>query len=275
MGFTRGSGAVVTGAGSGFGKAVSVELARRGLAVLVSDVEAEGAEDTAKLIRSQGGTAHVMLADVRDPEAVAALCADAEKRFGGTEVLVNNAGVAVAGAIGEVTLEDWKWQVDINLWGVIYGCHFFVPGMRKRRRGYVLNVASAAGIVSAPMMAPYNVTKAGVISLSETMATECAADGIKVTALCPTFFQTNIHTRARSTMPELRDATAKLITESEWTADQIAKIALDGLERGKLYVMPQTDAKAMWRAKRALGSSFFGAIRELGKRGLIPGQKRG
>lgn len=274
MGLTRGAGAVVTGAGSGFGRAVAHELARRGLAVLVSDIEEENAAETARAIERAGGKAHAMRVDVRDPEQVRGMKEKADELFGGAEVLVNNAGVAVAGPVGDVSLEDWKWQVDINLWGVIYGCHYFVPGMRTRKRGYILNVASAAGIVSAPMMAPYNVTKAGVISLSETLAGETAADGLRITALCPTFFRTDIHTRARTSKPELRGATAKLVTGAKWSAEEIARIAIDGLERGTLYVLPQTDARAMWRAKRALGSRFFATLGMLARSGLLPGSQK-
>ena len=263
-----GARAVVTGAGSGFGRAVALALADRGARLLVSDVQPDGLAETVALLRGRGGAVESMIVDVREPAQIEGMAKRADELWGGTDVLVNNAGVAVAGEVGEIPLEDWKWQVDINLWGVIYGCHFFVPKMKEQRRGWILNVASIAGVVSAPMMGPYNVTKAGVIALSETLATELVKHEIKVTALCPSFFRTNIHKGSRAS-GMLNGRTEKLVTQAKWGPEEIAEHALRGLERGELYVMPQADAKTMWRLKRALGGGFFGAIGAAAKRGLL------
>lgn len=261
--------AVVTGAGSGFGRAVAYELVSRGARVLCTDINREALDETIREIKSRGGEGHLMVVDVREEKQIAAMATRADELWGGTDVLVNNAGVAVSGQVGSIPLDDWKWQVDINLWGPIYGCHHFVPRMKAQKRGWILNVASIAGVVSAPMMGPYNVTKAGVIALSETLATELAKDGIAVTALCPSFFRTNIHAAARSHGMGTSERTAKLITEAKWSAEEVARIAVNGLERGQLYVMPQPDARAMWRAKRALGAGFFGAIGKMAKNGML------
>lgn len=246
--------AIVTGAGSGFGRAVSQELAKRGARVLASDLDLASAEATAKDI---GGKA--MKADVRDARDVEALVRFAEHEWGGVDILVNNAGVAVVGRVGEVSLEDWRFEVDVNLMGVIYGCHYAVPVMRKQKRGWILNVASAAGLLSAPMMAPYNVTKAGVVAMTETLRAELKNDGVSVSVLCPTFFRTNIH-KAQRSPEDLRAKTEKLVTQAKWSAEEIAKVAVDGLERGTLYVIPQADGKIMWRAKRALGQRFYTVV---------------
>lgn len=251
--------AVVTGAGSGFGRAVSLELASRGARVIVSDVNMTTAEETAAMVEKAGGKAHAMLADVRDPDDVKTLVDHCVKEWGGLDVMVNNAGVAVVGRVGDVSLEDWNFEMDVNLWGVIYGCHFAVPVMRRAGRGWVLNVASAAGILSAPTMGPYNVTKAGVISLTETMRAELKDDNVHVSALCPTFFRTNIHLSQRSAH-HMRAQSEKLVTKAKWSAAQVARIAIDGLERDTLYILPQTDAKLLWRAKRTLGQSFYSVM---------------
>ncbi|MCB9595440.1 MAG: SDR family NAD(P)-dependent oxidoreductase [Sandaracinaceae bacterium] len=249
--------AFVTGAASGFGRAIALDLAARRGRLVLGDIDDTGLAETAELVERRGGEVRTIRCDVRDPDQVEAQVALADEAFGGVDIGVNNAGVAVAGPVGDVTLEDWKWQIDINLWGVIYGCHALVPRMKAQGSGWILNVASAAGIASAPTMGPYNVSKAGVISLTETLCGELMDTGVSASALCPTFFQTNIHTRARTTMPHLRDQTAKLITESKWTAAQVAEIALDQLEKGTLYIIPQPDARGLWRAKRALGGRFF------------------
>lgn len=257
--------AVVTGAGSGFGRAVSEALAQRGARVIASDINLENAEETVRRITARGGVARAMRTDVRDANQVRELVDAAVSDWGGLDVLVNNAGVAVVGRVGEVPLEDWKFEIDVNLMGVIYGCHFGIPAMQKQKRGWILNVASAAGLLSAPMMAPYNVTKAGVVALSETLAGEVGSDGIHVSVLCPTFFRTNIHEAQRSN-DEMRARSAKAVTQAKWSAEDVARVALDGLERGSLYVIPQTDGKLLWRAKRAMGSQFYSVVGLIAKR---------
>lgn len=247
----------MTGAASGFGRAVALDLAARRGRLVLSDIDEAGLDQTREMAARRGAEVRTIRCDVRAPAEVEAQCALADEAFGGIDVGVNNAGVAVAGAVGDVSLEDWKWQLDINLWGVIYGCHALVPRMKAAGQGRILNVASAAGFVSAPNMAPYNVSKAGVVSLTETLAGELAGTGVSATVLCPTFFQTRIHESARTTMPELRAQVGKLVTSSKWTAEQIAELALDGLARGELYVIPQADAQGFWRAKRLLGARFF------------------
>lgn len=246
---------VVTGAGSGFGRAVSLALATRGARIVVSDVNPESLAETAGMIRSRGGTAIAMECDVRDATQVEAVIRRAKSEWGGLDVIVNNAGVAVVGPVGEVTLEDWRFEIDINLYGVIYGCHFAVPMMRGQGRGWILNVASAAGLIAPPEMGPYNVTKAGVVALSETLRGELEGTGVQVSALCPTFFRTNIH-KAQRSADGLRRASANLVESSKWSADEIAAIALRGLERGQLYIIPQTDGKVAWGAKRLFGGGF-------------------
>ncbi len=262
MGFPDRPRAVITGAASGFGRAVALVLAKRGARLVLSDVDEENLRETAELAQRAGADVRTRRCDVRDAEQVEALAALADEAFGGADILVNNAGVAVAGAVGEIPLDDWRWQIDINLWGVIHGCHAFVPRMKEAGRGWILNVASAAGLLSSPQMGPYNVTKAGVVALSETLFGELAGTGVRVTALCPTFFRTNIHKGARAP-GQLLETTEKLVTRSKWSAEEIADIALRGLERGELYVIPQADGRVMWRAKRLLGQGFYGVMARL------------
>jgi len=185
--------------------------------------------------------------------------------WGGLDVLMNNAGVAVVGRVDEVSLDDWHFEVAVNLMSVVYGCHFALPIMRRQKSGFILNVASAAGLLSAPKMGPYNVTKAGVIALSETLAGELSDDGVQVSVLCPTFFRTNIHKSQRST-EQLRGHSEKLVTQAKWSAEEVARVALKGLERGTLYVIPQTDGKLFWRAKRLMGGGFYSMAGRVAKR---------
>jgi short-subunit dehydrogenase len=144
---------------------------------------------------------------------------------------------------------------------VIHGCHAFVQGMRQRKRGIVVNVASMAGFAQLPGMAPYNVTKAGVVALSETLAAEVMRDGVTVTVLCPSFFPTNIMKDSVGVMDDEKTKVAeKLMAKSKWKAEDIARIALDAAERGKLYVLPHSEGKWIWRLKRVAPVAYMNLL---------------
>jgi len=242
--------AVITGAGSGLGRALALELARRQGRVLVTDIALEGAAATAEEVVRLGGEAEVLRVDVGEVADVEAAAAAIESRWGGVDVLINNAGVAAVGRIGEAPLDDWAWVLRVNLWGVVHGCHVFAPRMRAAGAGAILNVASSAGIASLPEMGPYNVSKAAVISLTETLHAELAPLGIPVTALCPTFFPTNLTDTLRSPSEALRARASALLHGATSTAEEVARAGLAGLEAGRLIVIPQRDGQLVWRVKR-------------------------
>ncbi|HEY6879335.1 MAG TPA: SDR family NAD(P)-dependent oxidoreductase [Polyangiales bacterium] len=251
--------AVVTGAGRGLGRSFCEQLGAAGARVLVSDVHREGAEETAERVCRAGGDARVEVVDVSDPAQVERLAIVADGWFGATDLLINNAGVAVAGAVGEISLADWKWQLDINLNGVIYGCHYWVPRMKRNKRGHILNVASAAGLVAAPGMGAYNVSKAGVIALSETLYAEVKRHGIKVSVLCPSFFRTDIMKDCRGAHDEkMQRLVEKLMDLNRVQADDVAESALAAVAHGRLYCLPMPEIYIPWLFKRVLPSSFYG-----------------
>ena len=255
--------AVVTGGAGGLGRAFCLELARRGGRVVIADVNLEGARETAKLVENAGGTAVATACDVARLDQVEHLAAVADERFGGCDLVINNAGVAVGGAVGAVPIADWEWITGINLWGVIYGCHVFVPRFKQQGHGHVINIASAAGLLSAAEMGPYNVTKAGVIALSETLAGELLGTGVGCSVVCPTFFQTNIGRSSRSvgdTDERMRKMIEKLMARAKIQADGVARIAVDAADRGDLYVVPHDDGKWMWRLKRLVPESYYSTL---------------
>ena len=241
--------AVVTGAGGGLGRALCHEIVRRGGRVVVSDVDLDAARATVALLG--GAEAHAVGCDVTRLEAVEQLAGEAERRLGGVDLVVNNAGVAVGGDVGDVPIADWRWIVDVNLWGPIHGCHVFVPRLRRQGRGHVLNVASAAGLLAAPGMAPYSLTKSAVVALSESLYGELAGTGVGVSVLCPTFFRTNIANASRLTGAQDRlELVNQLMARAKIQAEGVARIALDAVERGALYVLPHPDGRWLWRVKR-------------------------
>lgn len=249
--------AFITGAGGGLGRAFALDLARRGANVFVTDVKLEGAEETARLARELGVRASAAGCDVRDAKSVEAAAAKAEAELGPIDLCVNNAGVMVGGDIGGLSLDDWRFAVDVNLWGTIHGFHAFTPRFKERRRGHFLSVASIAGIISTPETAPYNVTKAAIISLSETAYGELGKWDVGTTVLCPTAVKTGIFDAMRSDNPMHKKLALKnAASPGPREPSDVARIAVDAAERGRLYVFPQPDAMAAWYAKRWFAGLF-------------------
>ncbi len=260
---SRNAAAVVTGAGSGIGRSFAYELARRGGAVICADINEERAEQVAACLKTLGSKAIARRCDVGDAKQMEALSDEAEKLLGRPVTLViNNAGVGLGGPIGEVPLDDWHWCMNVNLWGVIHGCHYFAPKLRDLGYGGIINVASAAAFGAAPEMSTYNVTKAGVLALSETLAAELVGTGVRVTALCPTVVPTNIVNDGK--LPERRREFARsaMTRFALTTADKVARQTLDALDRGELYVLPQIDGRLAWRFKRLMPRLYARTVGE-------------
>ncbi|GAB11021.1 putative oxidoreductase [Gordonia araii NBRC 100433] len=250
--------AVVTGAGSGIGRAFALELARRSGQVICADIDADRAAETVAQIKSETGrTAYAVTCDVANRSNVEELAEFATATFGGPPtVVINNAGVGIGGrTVGDVGFDDWDWAVGINLWGVVHGCELFAPMLREAGRGGIINVASAAGFAAAPSMGPYNVTKAGVMSLSETLAAEFAGTGVRVTVLCPTFVKTNVARDGRITDAS-RDLAGRLMRLTGISPGSVATSTLDALDLGRLYVVPQFDANVIWHLKRHFPAQY-------------------
>ncbi|WP_319445800.1 MULTISPECIES: SDR family NAD(P)-dependent oxidoreductase [unclassified Mycobacterium] len=259
---SRGAAAVITGAGSGIGKAFAVELAKRGGRVACSDVDAASARATSDSINAAGGEATALRCDVSRIDDVHLLAEAAHTWFDGPPSLViNNAGVGAGGmAIGEADLDDWNWVLGINLWGPIHGCHVFAPILREAGRpAGIINVASAAAFGAAPGMAAYNVSKAGVLSLSETLAAELSGTGVNVTVLCPTFVKTNIVEAGRITA-ESTQLADRLMRWTGFSPERVARTCLDTNDRGGLYCMPQPDARIGWGIKRFTPTVYTRAV---------------
>ena len=254
--------AVVTGAGSGIGRSFALELGKRGGTVVCADINLAAAEETVALLAGLGAKGFAVTCDVGNADAVKELADTAEQLLQHPVTLViNNAGVGLGGKFDEVSLEDWKWVTHVNLWGVIHGCHYFVPKFKKLGYGAIINVASAAGYTAAPEMTAYNVTKSGVLALSETLSSELKKSKIKVNVLCPTLVPTNIIKNGRIPSRYSKLADHALMNYAMTTSDAVAKLTLNRLDQGKLYTIPQLDAKLFWLMKRAsptLYTKFLG-----------------
>ena len=175
----RGKTAVITGSASGIGRATALEMAREGMNVVIADIHEAGMEETAAQVRARGVKAAVKKTDVSKKEQVKALIDFAIEEFGGIDIMMNNAGVASLSEMRDLSLEeDWEWAVGINLWGPIYGCHYVLPLMIQRGSGHIVNISSAAGILTVPGGASYCCTKFGVVGMSCLLYTSDAADDL-------------------------------------------------------------------------------------------------
>ena len=166
-------------------------------------------------------------------------------------MLVNNAGVAGSGLVGEYSIENWQWIIDVNLWNGINGCHTFVDWLKANPRGaHIMNTCSLAAIVSAPTMAAYNVTKAGMLALSETLYSELMPHNVGVTAICPAVFRTNLLQTARWCREEERILFQRGFEEAKMTADDVAAAALRAMKHKQLYVVVPFESRVHWYLKR-------------------------
>jgi short-subunit dehydrogenase len=249
MGFFWGKIAVVTGAGSGIGAALSNELARRGARVIRTDIEARG--DVREL-------------DVTQPEAVEALVSSTFEREGGIDYWVNNAGIGLGGATDELELEDWKRVLDVNLAGVIHGVHAVYPRLIRQGSGHIVNVASVAGLAPYPLALPYTTSKHAVVGLSLALRAEAQSRGVRVSVACPGAIETAIWQRAevRGSLAAQRARLLSLMPR-RMSAERCAAAIVRGVEDNRGVIPISFEARAAWwlnRASPALASSISAGL---------------
>ena len=241
--------AFITGAASGLGLAICERLARQGWKLLIADINAERLVQAESTLKELGAETLSMVIDVTVYESLEKAANTIQEAWSGVDLVFNNAGIATAGAIDELTLEDWERTINIDLWSVIYGCKVFTPMLKQQGGGYIINTASSAGTMAPPEMAAYNVAKAGVVSLSETLKIELCRDNIGVTVICPTVFVTSLG-ESIGTDRAMEKSLRKQLEISKVTPEHIVDDLITAIERDRLYVMTQSDAKWGWRFKR-------------------------
>lgn len=190
--------AVVTGAAGGIGRATSLALAREGCHLALVDLDPEGLEAVAKEIRTSGRKASTHVADVSDAARMEALAREVAEAHGGIHIVVNNAGVTVGASFEDHSIDDLQWIIGINLLGVVHGCKFFLPHLRRAEEGHIVNVSSMAGFMGLPLQSSYCATKFAVRGLSEALYAELAGTHISVTSIHPGTIRTNLLGSARS-----------------------------------------------------------------------------
>jgi NAD(P)-dependent dehydrogenase (short-subunit alcohol dehydrogenase family) len=251
----RGKLALVTGAASGIGRATARALARAGADLWVCDINEAELEAAAAEIRAEGRRVEKRRVDVSQREEMRALAAEIHATDRALDILVNNAGVAVGGPFVDTSLEDWEWVVGVNLWGVIHGCHFFIPKMIERGRGgHIVNIASAAGFFASPVLSAYATTKFGVVGLSEALRAELHREKIGVTAVCPGIIDTNITRTARLRGPHAgegaRERLINLYKERQHGPEHVARAVLSAIAKNRGIVPVTPEAWAFFAIKR-------------------------
>jgi short-subunit dehydrogenase len=249
--------AVVTGAARGIGRELALALARKGARLALADIDLPPLEETAREVRALGGEAIALHCDVRSDEDVQALESNARDWLGDVDLLINNAGVLVTGDVADLSCEDYRRAFDVNVWGVIHGCRHFVPRMKERKSGAILNVASLAGVITLPHMGAYNASKAAVIALSETLHAELLPHGVSVTVLCPSFTRTELIERSSGKPKESALALGRAIMDKLGTSPEVvARTALRAVEKRQLYAIPALHGRLVWSIKRLQPEHF-------------------
>lgn len=250
--------AVVTGGASGIGRAVAEAAAGAGMKVVLADIEEPALKETDAALSATGAEVLSVVTDVSDRSSVDELRDRTLSRFGAVHLVHNNAGVAVGGLVWTVSEPDWRWVLGVNLWGVVHGIASFVPALIEQGEGHVVNTASLAGLTSPGLLAPYNVTKHAVVTLSETLYRDLAMVGaaVGVSVLCPGFVQTGIAHSDRNrpawapAPPPIGDAAAfqegmDAFVDSGMDPGRVAEMVLEAVRTDRFYIITHDDSPAM------------------------------
>ena len=250
----------ISGAGSGFGAALAHKYAADGWQVAVTDIDEERAQQTLSEIKQLGGGGFSMLLDTTQSDHWQQLEDNVMHHWDGLQVLVNNAGVATAGNVEDTSMDDWQWVLDIDLMGVVRGCHQFARMFKQQGAGHFVNISSFAGLAGLPFIVSYGVAKAGVVALSEAMRAEMQPHGVGVTVVCPAFVRTRLLDTFRATKPEMQAIVTRWMDNSGVTADDIARDIQRAVEKNKFLLLTHAATRKAWKIKRWFPERYFKTV---------------
>jgi NAD(P)-dependent dehydrogenase (short-subunit alcohol dehydrogenase family) len=258
------SGKVValTGAASGIGRALALRLGREGAELALCDLDEAGVRETAARVTGSPRVG-TRVVDVSDRRAVEEWARCVEAEHGGADVIVNNAGVTAKGSIEELPWEDFRWVVDVDLWGVIHGVRAFLPLLRRRPEGHIVNISSITAFVPLPDNGPYNIAKSGVAALSETLMLELAGSGIGVTCVHPGGIRTNI---ARGARHMTADDHARFDRAARTDPDAAARAIVEAVRSGRQRLFIGADAKLLSLSRRGFPMTTLALVRRFWSR---------
>ena len=259
----EGRGAVITGGASGIGLACAQEFTRRGARVVLADIDQAALDAAVDGLRASGAEAHGVICDVTKLDAVQHLADEAFRLLGEVNLVFNNAGIAYAGAISDITHGDWRWVIDVDLWGPIHGVEAFLPRMIEQGGDrHIMFTSSFAGMVGNAGLGPYCVAKFGVVALAESLSRELKGEGIGVSVLCPMILDTPIMTNSERTRgddygarSELKDETVQGLTgvvtptDVDVQVDDVARLTADAVVANRLYILPHQASRESIRRR--------------------------
>jgi NAD(P)-dependent dehydrogenase (short-subunit alcohol dehydrogenase family) len=249
----EGRAAVITGGASGIGFACAQEFTRRGARVVLADIDQSALDQAVEQLRSGGAEAHGVTCDVTKLDSVERLADEAFRLLGGVNLVFNNAGIAYAGPISDVTHGDWRWVIDVDLWGPIHGVEAFLPRLIEQGGDrHIMFTSSFAGMVGNAGLGPYSVAKFGVVALAEGLARELKGAGIGVSVLCPMIVDTPLianserirsgdyGTRSEQTQETVQDLQTATTTtdDSVLKVEDVARLTADAVVANRLYILP-------------------------------------
>ncbi len=242
--------AIVTGAASGIGRALSQELARRGASVILADVNPSPVEEAAETITKAGHKAETLVLDVSDYDAVEKMVADTMARYGRLDYLFNNAGIAVGGEVRDCSIDDFRNVINVNLFGVVNGVAAAYPLMVKQGYGHIINTASLEGLIPFPATVSYVASKYGVVGLSNALRIEGTDLGVKVSVVCPGYIKTPIFQTSKMIKIDREKMLKSLPERFGITSEACAQIILRGVQRNKAIIVVTGFAKVLWALQR-------------------------
>lgn len=251
--------AFVTGAGHGLGLELVRALARDGWTVGLFDRNVERLAAVEADLSAAGIPTLAYPGDVTQADELTVAVNSFAGSHDGMDVMINNAGVSASAGFMDLTVEDWRWIIDINFMGVVHGCRAAIPHLQRNGSGLLINVASAAGFVAAPGMASYNATKAAVLSLSETLSAELRSSGTQVSVVMPSFFKTGLLESFRGT-DAFKAHAAQLMERSTYLVDQVAHDVLTLAGKGHMHIVLPRYSRTLWRLKRWLPGTFINQL---------------
>lgn len=249
---------VITGAGSGIGRALALQLAAKGARLAISDINAQGLAETMRQLPA-GVAARSYELDTSNRESVFAHAEEVKRDFGGAHFVINNAGVTVVGTFAHLSIEEIEWQLSVNLWGVIYGTKAFLPMMLQRREGCIVNVSSVFGLVGFPTQSAYNISKFGVRGLTECLWSELDGTGVRAVCVHPGGIKTNIGKSSRRCAAAGAEENGFNKMEKDLLVTPPEECAADiiaGIENGKKRILTGSKSSTLYWLARILPNAY-------------------
>ena len=252
--------AAITGAGSGIGRALAVQLAQRGCVLAISDVDSDGLDETKAMVTATGAACSTHIVDVADREAVEAFAAAVVKEHGAVHLVVNNAGVTLVERAEDLNYDDFDWIMNINFWGVVYGTKAFLPHLLQADEGHIVNISSLFGLVAMPLQSAYNASKFAVRGFTEALKIELTGTSVGVSCVHPGGIKTSIGENSRIGVDAISVPRDELIAEFEKAArtspQQAAAVIIRGIEKNQRRVLVGRDAKFVDLVARLFPGSY-------------------